>query len=250
MKYWSAFVALLMVISPALAVQMYYPVAHVFGDGESYSIGTIAPGHTLSIIIDRGPNNDPWVGVKLDKNWPYRVEISGDRMYIYVTVPKNVQMGAKQLCITAYGQQSAETFCPAFLITNGLLSAEIGNKQAISEAGSNAMVRILVKSRSIGETDVSINCSLGKPYCTQSTVHIGTEKAKLVEYPISYPFPGVYDVGIKITDMGSGDQVNKEVTVVFTPSIRNDMGALRWGVPVSAPILQPIMTLLAMVAGR
>jgi len=250
MKYWSVFVALLTVISTALAVQMYYPVAHVFGDGESYSIGTIAPGHTLSIIIDRGPANDPWVGVKLDKNWPYRVEISGDRMYIYVTIPKNVQLGAKQVCITAYGQKSAETFCPAFLITNGLLSAEIGNTQAIAAAGDNAKIKILLKSKSIGETDVSINCSLGKPYCSESTVHIGTDKAKIVEYPISYPFPGIYTVNLRITDMGSGDQIKKTVTAVFTPSIKNDMGALRWGVPVSAPILQPIMTLLAMVTGQ
>jgi len=250
MKYWSALVALLMVISPALAVQMYYPVAHVFGDGESYSIGTIAPGHTLSIIIDRGPKDDPWIGAKLDRNWPYHVEISGDRMYIYITIPKDVQLGAKQVCITAYGQSSAETFCPAFLITNGLLSAEIGNPQAIAEAGEYAKIKTLIKSKSIGETDVSINCSLGRPYCTESTVHMGTEKAKLVEYPISYPFPGIYTVDMRITDMGSGDQIKKTVTLVITPSIKNDMGALRWGVPISAPVLQPIMTLLAMVVGR
>ncbi len=250
MRYWSVFAALLMAISSALAVQMYYPVAHVFGDGESYSIGTIAPGHTLSIIIDRGPQNDPWIGAKLDRNWPYRVEISGDRMYIYITIPKDVQLGAKHVCITTYGQSSAETFCPAILIANGLLSAEIGNPQTIAEAGDYAKIKTLIKSKSIGETDVSINCSLGKPYCTESTVHIATEKAKLIEYPVSYPFPGIYTMDLRITDMGSGDQIKKTVTLVFTPSIRNDMGALRWGVPVSAPILQPIMTLLAMVVGK
>ncbi|NPA76531.1 MAG: hypothetical protein GXN93_02130 [Candidatus Diapherotrites archaeon] len=250
MRYWSVFVALLTTLSAAFAVQMYYPVAHVFANGESYSIGTIAPGHTLSIIIDRGNPQDPWIGVKLDKNWNYRYDISGNNMYIYITIPKNVKNGPSQVCITAYGQNSAETFCPSFLIANGLISAEIGRKTVIAPAGEQAKIPVLIQSKSIGETDVSINCSMGKPYCAESTTHIGTEKAKIVNYSASYPFPGTYPTTLTITDMGSGDEIQKTVTLVFTPSIRNDMGALHWGLPISAPILQPIMNLLALVTGK
>ena len=250
MRYWSIFAALLIVLKAAFAVQMYYPVSHVFANGESYSIGTIAPGHTLSIIIDRGDAQDPWIGVKLDKNWDYRFDISGNNVYIYITIPRDSKNGPSQVCITAYGQNSAETFCPSFLVANGLISAEIGKETIIVPAGDQAKLPVLIQSKSIGETDVSIACSMKKPYCTESTTHIGTEKAKIVNYHASYPFPGTYTITLTVTDMGSGDEVQKNVTLVVTPSIRNDMGALHWGIPISAPVLQPIMSLLSLVTGK
>ncbi len=250
MKYWIAFAALLSLLSTASAIQMFYPISHVFSDNESYSIGAVAPGHTIAIITDRGPSTDPYTTAKIDKNWQYSYTISGNNMYIYVTVPKNVPRGPAQICITLSGNQSAETFCPSFYVMNGLVSAEMDGNTVIAPAGSRGIARIILTSTSIGETDVSIRCSLGKQFCPQETVHLGKEHAKLVEYPMKYPYPGIYPVKITVTDMGSGDQMQKAITFVVVPSVKNDMGAMHWGIPISAPILQPIMSLLALVVGR
>lgn len=246
MKYWHVFAILLILGSAFAAVQVFWPTEAEIGGGASFYLGKASPGHTILIITDRGPKEDPYTRATITPNWPMSYTIDGDRMYIRVTVPRD-ESGTKQFCLELAGEYSRDSFCPSILITSGLVDFDVQRNVVNGTAGRYVPVVTFLKNASAGETAVQISCSLGEKYCEPINVELRAGDVKQPEIKIMYPFPGTYNIQITMTDMSSGETVTRDVQVNFKPSLQNDMRLLRWGLPIYFPFALPALAITSLV---
>jgi len=246
MRFWHVFAILLILSSAYATVQIFWPTAAEVGGGASFYIGKISPGHEMLIITDRGPEEDPYTDVTVTPDWLKKYTIDGDRMYIWITIPKG-ESGTKQFCVELSGQFSRDSFCPSILITSGLVDFDVQKNVVEGYAGVYVPVATMVKNASSGETDVAISCSLGEKYCKTVTTHLRAGDVKEPEIRIIYPFPGTYNVKLTTTDILSGQETTKDVQIHLKPSIRNSMRMLRWGLPTYFPFALPALSITSLV---
>lgn len=246
MRFLPAFAILLILGSGHAAVQVFWPTGAEVGDGASFYLGKVSPGHVLLIITDRGPEEDPYTTVAITPEWPLSYTIDGDRMYIRVRVPKD-ESGTRQFCLELSGEYSRESFCPSILVTPGLLEFYVQKNVESGVAGERIAVATLVKNASAGETTVRISCSLREKYCRPVKVHVMAGDIKQPELNVVYPFPGIYNIKVIAEDLGSGETKTEDVQIVVRPALRNSMLMLRWGLPVYFPFVMPALAAMSVV---
>lgn len=246
MRFWHVFAILLIISSAMAAVQIFWPTAAETGGGGSFYLGKVAPGHEILIITDRGPKEDPYTNVTVSPDWLDRYQIDGDRMYIYITVPAEVS-GSRQFCVELSGEYSSDSFCPSILVTSGLIDFEVQRNVLEGLAGVYLPVATMVKNGSSGETDIEISCSLGEKYCRTVREHVRAGDVIEPEIKIMYPFPGTYDVYVKMRDVRSGQEETRRVQILLRPSLQNNMRVLRWGLPVYFPFALPALSITSVV---
>ena len=246
MRYWLVFAILLMLSEGYAAVQVFWPVGAEVGDGASFYLGKISPGHRLLIITDRGQEEDPYTEVAVTPNWPLKYGAGGDRMYIQVQIPGGVS-GTKQFCLELAGEYSREAFCPSILISPGLVDFHVQRNVVDGAAGKYIPMATVVKNASAGETTIRISCSSKEGYCKPVEVHMRAGEIKQQEINVMHPFPGIYNVEITMEDISSGEVEKKDVQVIVRPTLKNNMSMMMWGLPVYAPIVMPALAILSLV---
>jgi len=241
--------ALLLVLSNVFGlITVYAPVAKHVANGDTIALGTVAPGHVVTIITDRGPKSDPWTHVRARPSWVSGVTVGNDRLWIRVKIPPDVSTGTKTICLTLEGNASEASFCAAFVVTPNTLDANAAKNVTHGVAGALVNLPVLVVNKSVGETNARIYCeNLSEEYCTPVTIHLGPADVKLTNISIVYPVPGALDVHLAVQDTGSLSTQRFVAHVDLQPNMRNDFRMALFGFPALDPILAPIRFLLVML---
>lgn len=246
MRYLTVFAALLVLSSCHAAVQVFWPTGAEAGGGSSFYLGKVAPGHVVTIITDRGPEEDPYTGADITPDWRMSYRVSGDRMYIKFHVPED-ERGAKQVCIELYGEYSRESFCPSMLVSPDLMDFHVQRNVVEGPAGEEIPIKTLVKNASAGDTAVRVSCTLEEKYCRQAEVKIRAGNMVQPEVRVVYPFPGIYRLRLVAEDLRSGETDVVEAQVVVRPTLKNSMRVLNWGLPVYFPPALPALAITSLV---
>ncbi len=237
--------ALLLVLSSSYAlVTVYAPVAARVATGDTFAVGSVAPGQDVTLIIDRGPSSDPWKRIVVEPDVLQRFETGEDRAWITIRFPPG-EKGTKTVCFTLMGNASQDRFCAAFLVVPDTLDVTAGSNVVDAQAGSPAKIPVVVANRGVGDTKVSATCT--SPYCGEAETELGPGEVKVVEVPYASPVPGNHEIMIRVVDESSGAEHRVNVVLRLTPNFRNDFRAALFGIPAMDFVLLPIRFILGYV---
>lgn len=246
MRWWFVFVALFVLGGGYSAVQVFWPNGAKIGDGASFYLGKVSPGHVFTIITDRGPREDPYTGAVVTPQWPIRYRAVGDRMYIEIGVPPN-ESGTKRLCLELFGEYSRESFCPSVLVVPDLIDFHLLSNVIEGKVDGEIPIKAIVKNASIGETAVRISCSTEEGRCSPAEINVQAGSIGEAEIGVVFPFPGTYTVKVEMEDVHSGEREVEDAQIIVKPSLRSNLSVLRKGIPIYFPFLMPAFALYSMV---
>ncbi len=247
-KISSLLFALLLVLSNVSALTtIYAPITRSVQTGSTFALGVAAPGHVITIIMDRGHTSDPWKRVEVTPNWLKGMEITEDRMWVTLTVPRAAEKKTYQLDFRLFGNASKEEFGTTIMVVSDTLETNTTTNVVEGRAGEPVHVPVLIINKSIGETRARISCSLPKDYCESMDIPLSPGASVLVEYPILYPVPGDHKLTIKIQDLGSLATHRHTVVLSLKNTMKNEFRLLAFALPVVEPILLPLRSILVYV---
>lgn len=237
--------ALLLVLSSVFALTtIYAPIARNVQTGSTFALGVAAPGHVITLITDRGHASDPWKRVEVTPNWLESVEMTEDRMWIRIAVPKTAEKKTYQLDFRLSGNASTEEFGATIMVVSDTLETNTTTNVVEGYAGEYVHVPVLIINKSVGETVARISCSLPDEYCKDINVSLSPGSSVLVEYPVVYPIPGDHAITVEVQDLGSLATHRHTVFLSLRNSMRNEFRLLAFALPVVEPLLLPIRSIL------
>jgi hypothetical protein len=221
---------------------------------QSDLLGSVAPGQTVRLIIDRKSNTTfLWDSVELTipDNWKKTGSKAVSDIEYYITVPQEAQTGVYTITLTASGDiqvLTPEVIALEIDVSNNLYHADVNSLYPVYIDTSNA-IPFTVRTDSIAREDTRIILE-GVPTnwvdAKKFTLMPGEERRSF--FTMEPKSEGVYPAKFKVlndegTELASSDS---QITV-YPASLGAKLKVLNEGFSIVTVVLQPFYSLLSLI---
>jgi hypothetical protein len=253
-------IAALMLLSVSFAITLVAPQAEV-KTGDTIDLGSIGPGQTISILIDRqvttggiygqGGLYDMAVAEDLPRGWQSTdSKLYQDQLQVRITADPNAPEGNYTATIKAIDENNGEklgniTFQVKIRITYDVMGFDVSPQSILVGPGQPARFGITITNKAATGDAFDVTATGSKRWEYKKSVFVPAQSSKTIYYEIVGNEEEVYSTPIRIVSRASSKIYDeKNVTLTVRSGLVGDMKATNNGVVVF-PIFQSLAYSLA-----
>jgi len=218
------------------------------------NLGSIAPGQTLDIVIDRSTGTAFFwdnLQIAVPDGWQHTGAKHPDYFNWQLIVPKDAALGMYNLTMYASGDiqvVTPEIIRLALDVRNDVYSFKVDSSYPVYIDSSNS-VPFTVKSDSVAADVVRLSLD-GVPstwYGSKSVI-LSPNEGRRMFFLVEPKTEGSYDIAFKVSSSlgGAGGSADSKM-VVYPASLKAKLTVLNEGFSIVTVVLQPIYSILSII---
>jgi len=221
---------------------------------QSENIGSIAPGQTLKLIIDRQSGMTfLWDNIEatIPPGWEETVSKQVSTIEYDIKVPKEATTGTYSVTLLVSGDMqvlSPNSIILTMDVSNALFSIKADPFYAVYIDTSNS-VPFSITSDSIAKETLKIAVDgIPSSWINSKDVVLSPREERRMFFTIEPKTEGLYPIAFKATNEAGTDLVSADSTMVVYPaSLKAKLTVLSEGFSIVNIVLQPLYSLLSLI---
>ncbi len=255
------FLLSVLLVASAYAINLVSPEVTDLQDGDTIDLGTIGPGQTVEILINRevtaggkfgsGGFYDLAYALNLPEGWTSKEsKLYQDPLQVTVTAPRDAAEGNYTFRVTVEDERNGEelgnvTFIVKMKITYDVMDFDVSPRYVTVGPGQPARFAISLTNKGSTSDVFEVSSEGAKRWEFRRPVFLSAGESKIFYYEIAAGEEEVYQPTIRVVSHSS-DIISdeKNVTIFIRSGLVGDYKATNNGVPIF-PIFETAMYAIA-----
>ncbi len=254
-KVFVWFLVFLCINTASAAVHILTPVDVVVPDEGELSLGSIAIGETVELIIDKKLDNIPYfdraeLTQVLPKNWAYIPQLEDRTIILEFIIPQTAVEDTYSFPLKVWNSkepENAETINFVLYVKKNLLTADVIELIKETAVEDSVNYDFILINDSIAEHKVRISSTLPSYWFPPQEITLKPKQTTEISLPLNPKTYGVRDFKITVESLQNNTKYEFDARIIATSTIASKLKTPLYGLAFFTPSLVPQLILNAFI---